>query len=291
MSLATRRKLLLFLLLFTATLALIAIALPGLELQPGAPIPRLEKDLLKAGGSGDGQNSGYKINNLFFTLLMVALSGVALWTIYKVIRGTPWNELRKRALRYVGISLAILSVLMLISLMVPTGEVTEVEQELPPIPMVIDRVPLDAPPPLLTWIMGIVLTVGAVLVAVWIIRARPAPVQTMLQIEQEAENARQALLAGMSLREVILQCYRKMSNALQENHGIQRQSFMTTGDFEHLLEAEGFPAAPVRQLTGLFNAVRYGRWQPGVDDEQNAIACLEAIIQHSRETRKEGEND
>lgn len=291
MSLATRRKLLLFLILFTATLALIAAALPRLELQPGAPLPRVENGQFAVGVSGEGQYSDYRVNDFFFSLLMTMLAVVALWAINQAIRGTPWFELRKRLLRSVAACLAIFGVLALIVLMIPTRDVMELGQAVVPTPMVIETVPLDAPPPSLKWIVGIVLVIGVALVAVWISRTRPAPAQTMLQIEQEAEKARQALLAGASLREVILQCYCQMSNALQEDHGIERQAYMTTGDFERLLAAEGFPAAPVQQLTGLFNAVRYSRWQPGLDDEHRAIACLEAIILHSRETREAKEND
>lgn len=291
MSLATRRKLLFFLLLFSAALVLIAAALPLLEFQPGAPVPRVEKGLFKVGVSGEEQSSDYKVNNFFFNLLMTMLAAVALWAIYKALRGTPWIDLRKRLLRNVGIGLAVLGALALIVLMIPSGEVMDLEQAVVPTPMVIETVPLDAPPPSLKWVVGIVLAVGVALVAVWIIRSRPTPKQTLLHLELEAEKARQALLAGASLREVILQCYRQMSNALQEDHGIERKVYMTTGDFECLLAAEGFPAAPVKQLTGLFNAVRYSRWQPGLDDDQRAFACLEAIIQHSREMREAKEND
>ncbi|MBN1371332.1 MAG: DUF4129 domain-containing protein [Anaerolineaceae bacterium] len=291
MSLATKRKLLLFLILFTAVLALIAAVLPRLELEPGAPLPRVDNGLFAVGVSGEGQYSDYKVNDFFFSLLMTMLVVVALWAIYQAIRGTPWFDLRKRLLRSIAACLAVFGVLALIVLMIPTGEVMELGQEAVPTPMVIEAVLLDEPPPSLKWVVGIVLAVGAALVAAWIIRTRPAPNQALLQIELEAEKARQALLAGESLREVILQCYRKMSNALQEDHGIERQAYMTTGDFERLLAAEGFPAAPVQQLTSLFNFVRYSRWQPGLEDELKATACLEAIIQHSRETREAKEND
>jgi hypothetical protein len=53
---------------------------------------------------------------------------------------------------------------------------------------------------------------------------------------------------------------------------------MTTGDFERLLLEKGYPYDPIHRLTGLFEAVRYGHWQPGRSEEQTAITCLEAII-------------
>jgi hypothetical protein len=39
-------------------------------------------------------------------------------------------------------------------------------------------------------------------------------------------------------------------------------------------------------LTQLFEAVRYGNWQPNPVDEQKAIQCLEAIMLYSRQAKK-----
>jgi hypothetical protein len=58
---------------------------------------------------------------------------------------------------------------------------------------------------------------------------------------------------------------------------------MTTGEFEILLETAGIPHEPIHQLTLLFDAVRYGHWQPNAVDEQKAIQCLEAIMLHSHD--------
>jgi hypothetical protein len=60
---------------------------------------------------------------------------------------------------------------------------------------------------------------------------------------------------------------------------------MTTREFENLLEIAGVPHNPIHQLTQLFEAVRYGNWQPNPIDEQKAIHCLEAIMLFSRETK------
>jgi hypothetical protein len=54
------------------------------------------------------------------------------------------------------------------------------------------------------------------------------------------------------------------------------------------LEAAGLPHDPIHQLTQLFEAVRYGNWQPHLLDEQKAINCLEDIMFYSRETKKTG---
>ena len=60
---------------------------------------------------------------------------------------------------------------------------------------------------------------------------------------------------------------------------------MTTGEFESLLESAGVPYGPVHQLTRLFDAVRYGNWQPNSADKHEAIQCLEAIMVYSRRNK------
>jgi hypothetical protein len=105
-------------------------------------------------------------------------------------------------------------------------------------------------------------------------------------LELEAEKARQELKTGLGLKDVIIRCYRQMSLALAKEQGIEREDFMTTGEFENLLEATGVPHDPVHQLTQLFEAVRYGNWQSNPIDEQKAIRCLEAILLYSREAKE-----
>jgi hypothetical protein len=79
-----------------------------------------------------------------------------------------------------------------------------------------------------------------------------------------------------------------MSLALEQEQGIERKDFMTTREFEHLLETAGVPHDPIHQLTRLFEAVRYGNWQPNPVDEQKAIHCLQAIMLYCREPKKAG---
>jgi hypothetical protein len=102
----------------------------------------------------------------------------------------------------------------------------------------------------------------------------------------EAEKAWQKLKAGLGLQDVIIRCYRQMSLALAQEQGLEREDFMTAGEFEDLLAAAGVPHDPIHQLTQLFEAVRYGHWQPNPIDEQKAIHCLEAIMVYSREARE-----
>jgi len=104
----------------------------------------------------------------------------------------------------------------------------------------------------------------------------------------EAEKAWQALITGLDLKDVIIKCYRQMSLALEQEQGIERKDFMTPREFENLLEAAGIPHEPIHQLTQLFEAVRYGNWQPNLVDEQKAIHCLQAIVLYSHDAKKAG---
>jgi hypothetical protein len=139
------------------------------------------------------------------------------------------------------------------------------------------------PTPLL-WLVGSGLFVISVLAGVWIFASRPAkPIDL---VGSEAEKAWQALQTGSDLKDVIIRCYRQMSLALNKAQGIERKDFMTTGEFESVLEAAGIPHEPIHQLTRLFDAVRYGNWQPNAADEKRAIQCLESIMLYCRETRR-----
>jgi hypothetical protein len=77
-------------------------------------------------------------------------------------------------------------------------------------------------------------------------------------LESEAQQALQALQSGSNVADVILRCYVQMSRVLQKEQKLELKQTMTARPFERLLEARGFPAAPVHQLTGLFENVRYG---------------------------------
>jgi hypothetical protein len=142
--------------------------------------------------------------------------------------------------------------------------------------------PLGSAPPALLWLVGIGLLLITVFVVRWIFTPSH-PANPVDLVGLEAEKARRALQDGVHLKDVIIHCYTQMSLALKQEQGIERKDFMTTGEFEYLLETAGIPHEPIHQLTRLFDAVRYGNWQPNPIDEQNAIQCLEAIMLYSRD--------
>jgi hypothetical protein len=142
--------------------------------------------------------------------------------------------------------------------------------------------PLGQPPAFLQWLVAAGAGLGLVVLAYRVLRIEPPPAVAEEDIRKEAELAVQALKAGMKLENVILRCYQEMSRSLQESQGLQRDRAMTVGEFEALLKAKGFPADPVRRLSGLFEMARYGDQPMRAADEDQAIKSLDAIIDFCR---------
>ncbi len=109
-------------------------------------------------------------------------------------------------------------------------------------------------------------------------RTRRKPEETVMLLTQEAKVALDTLQAGEDLRDVIQRCYFQMARILREQRGIQRKQAMTPREFEQSLIGLGFPGEPIRQLTQLFEAVRYGAKELGEKSELKAISCLDAIV-------------
>jgi len=280
---SAKRKTLMLLGLVVLFTVMIAVNLPQLEFQPGMPLPKLEHGQLVLPVE---ENRFVSISSIKFLLILVVifLTGATLYTAYQLFRGIDW-KLILYMLRYGMFAGVILGCLVFMVMLFPGSEsYTPVDIVLPtPAPVVTS--PVEPAPPSLLWLVGIGLLVTIVFVLSWIIKPAQQP-SPMELVALEAEKARQALRIGTGLKDVVIDCYLKMSLALKQERGLEREDFMTTGEFEDLLHAAGFPREPVHQLTRLFDAVRYGHWQPNAADEQTAIQCLEAIMLHGRPAAK-----
>lgn len=132
----------------------------------------------------------------------------------------------------------------------------------------------------LTLLISLVLA-AMIIAAVWIAwrRAR-APRAPLAQLADEAQAAVAGLQAGADLKDTVLRCYREMSRILAEGRGVERASSMTAREFERALATAGVRDDHVRQLTRLFERVRYGARQASARDEREALDCLTAIAEH-----------
>lgn len=276
----TKRKILI--LLGTAILITMILSanLPRLEFQPGMPFPRLQQGQLVAMPVEEDQYISISARKFILVLIALILTVATLYSAYRLFRGADW-KLISDFLRYVLIISASIGCIVFLIMLIPgsTGS-TPVEVPIPTSKPEATSPPGSAPPALI-WLVGIGLLVISVLAVMWMFPpARRASSIDLVGLE--AERARWALQTGMNLKDVIIHCYLQMSLALKQERGIEREDFMTTGEFERLLVSAGIPHDPIHQLTRLFDAVRYGHWQPNAADEQTAIRCLEAIMVYSR---------
>lgn len=166
------------------------------------------------------------------------------------------------------------------------GEVSEeMGTQLPPLP---DFTATPSSWLVYTISLVLALVVTAIVIgAAWAIWKRGQQEKSMLEaLVQEAQDALESLQSGGDVKDAVLRCYFEMTRVLHEQRGIQRGRAMTTREFEERLIVEGLPGTPVRQLTRLFEAVRYGVEIPGKAEEQQAIMCLTAIIDAAGEASR-----
>ena len=145
--------------------------------------------------------------------------------------------------------------------------------------------PLGGPPRILIQLVIIGIASGIGLLAFKVVKRWRSSKRIEDELLQEAEQAVNALQAGADLRNVILQCYFQMTRSLQEEQGLERDYTMTVQEFERWLGNLGVPSIPLRQLTFLFEKVRYGKQETNHTDEQIAIDSLNEIIQFCRSER------
>ena len=279
----TKRKTLILLGVITLITMMMAANLPQLEFQPGMPLPRLENGQVVAVPIEEEQAVSISAPTFIFVLIALFLTAVTLYSVVQLFRGADWKFISDVLRPLLIISLIVDGLVFLLTRFPGSDSYTPVLLPVStPGPVVTS--PLGSAPPSLLWPVGIGLLVVSVLVLVWIFTSSHQP-SPMDLVGLEAEKARQALKTGVHLKDVIIHCYSQMSLALKQEQGIERKDFMTTGEFENLLETAGVPHEPIHQLTRLFDAVRYGNWQPNPVDEQMAIQCLEAIMLYSRNAR------
>lgn len=115
---------------------------------------------------------------------------------------------------------------------------------------------------------------------------RKGPLVSPSPLRELAEEARQALFdlrVGLDLRNTIIRCYQEMSETLQEYRGLRRNTAMTPKEFARALAPTNLPHEDIWRITGLFERARYGQHTPAPEEEEEAIACLTAIVQACEE--------
>jgi hypothetical protein len=281
-SLQTRTLMLLG--LAAALIVVLAASLGGLEMRPGSPLPL--PGLPSAGGASALAPYGELLLLVFRASLALL---VVLLPVYILVSLMSVEGRRRLVSHLIAMGLVMALALWLSNLPeLPLPALTAEQQpqqqdvqalaaELPPVPEFITHIPDWLTPVAIVAISG--LAAGAVfLVARQLRLTRPAAGAPLPVLGAKVQTALDALAAGADLNDVITRCYLQMSAVLRETRGIQRDEAMTTTEFALALRARGFPAAPVGQLTRLFEQVRYSRHAATDRDRQLAIDNLESFL-------------
>jgi len=109
-------------------------------------------------------------------------------------------------------------------------------------------------------------------------RRRPRPLEL---VAQEAATALEAIRAGTAWQDAVIRCYAEMCQVMTKR-GMARRQEVTPREFAAQLEAAGLPGEYIQRLTRLFELVRYGGRQARPQDEEEAVACLSAVIRFCR---------
>lgn len=278
-------------------LVLLAISLNALQLAPGHPVSF--QQLAPPVTTDDSNTSWTRYLTAAFRVLMIIF-----WILVPIliIAMLIDKENRKRFLISIAIALPFVLLLLYLSTLKPAQKAAA-DLNLgnfsiaTPMPGEVATPPAAeyTPPP--GWVTSLataliaVAAASAVIGAVFVIWRRWKS-QSQLQeplkdVQREAQAALDAIYAGNDLRDTILRCYLQMTEVLRQYRGISRGNDMTPHEFELYLEKRGLPQEPVKQLTRLFEQVRYGALQPKGQDEQIAISSLTAIIRAIQKPRGE----
>lgn len=138
---------------------------------------------------------------------------------------------------------------------------------------VITITPPDPP----AW-LGFIVSLAVVLLAAGIVyyvwKSGRTPQEDLGEI---ARTALSDLSKGQKWDDVVIRCYRDMTEAVVRAQRLKRPDAMTASEYALRLEEAGLPARQVQNLTRLFEKARYGAHESDPEDIQEAISCLSAI--------------
>jgi hypothetical protein len=291
-----RRKtnfLLIILAVSLVVLFLLAAGLRQIEFQPGEEF-NLQKDLPASEGTG-----GSLLAQIFVLILrgVIALA-LIIFPIY-LIYSLFSKEGRRWLLRNLIVFAAGLAVLILLQKQM-TSVIDQIMNSMenmtgmqpPQLEPSGPAVAFDAAPP--GWVslvasLAIGLLAAAIvgLVAWFIWKSRVQKPSELEGLEDEARKAIDAIQSGGDLKDVILQCYRRMNEVLRVTRGIERGQAVTAEEFQTVLIQRGLPQSAVERLTRLFEDVRYGGISFNEEENNQAVDSLNAIITACRELRGE----
>jgi hypothetical protein len=277
----TRSRILRLLLIFLAItpILLLVSGLPDINLEAGKPF-----FFQRENETADFKNLPFKLWS--FTNLWNILGAILLWVflplsiIYFII--SP--EARKQAIkRAMALSLAFYGMFILLR------QCSQLNPESVFNPNILsDAVSLadesveaifqTNTPQWMIILLDILITTLFIGLLLYILHRMRLAASTIDQLGIEARVALESIHAGVDIKDTILRCYYDMNKILTKHRGISRKQAMTPREFEKQLANLGLPEEHINRLTRLFEEVRYGTIELGVQQEQEAIICLTAIV-------------
>ena len=272
------------LLLAAGIMIAIASGLHELKLAAGMPLPEIEHGHGSVVITDHNIVTSVKTNEFVKAVILFIFVTLFLIMFYRIYRTVGRVNLLNLILRLLLIILGIIvvsGIVVAILVLIPhTFNTLEIENYLPPHPVL--RSPLGHSPLVLLWSVIMITACSAVILGMKILFVKNKKSSSIDIIRLEAQKAIDGIIKGLDFKDLIRNCYSRMVCALKSEFGIEKEESMTAGEFENFLISEGAPETSVRDLTGLFEAVRYGTFNPGPLDEQKAVRSLKDIIYYFR---------
>jgi hypothetical protein len=276
-------RLFIFLGLAVAAMILLSAGLSQLEFSPERPLPRFSLAPPVQAMDNSRLSGGDSLLMIFRAIMALSLALLPVLIVYLLVSPTA----RKRVLQQVIVyGTFVLAFYLLARRIQPSARDQGIdlaggvpglpEGDAPPFPEF-----TAAPPPWLGLVLSLViaLIIAGVVVGLvlFVVRRRRPPETALQELARSAQDALDALHGGADVKNTVIRCYLEMSQVVRERRGLQRHADMTPHEFQAELEKAGLPDEPVRQLTRLFEDVRYGDRPASEREGQQAVACLRAI--------------
>ena len=266
-------------------LMLLAAGLSGIELRPGEPYLLTGLlQLLRAFRGEERTETPGPLGASRVPLTLVVWLLLPILISFLLVSRQAWRELLKRILSGFVLVIAFYVVMRALTDAYGLGANPESsangtapatpEGGLPALPVFV------ANPPQWAVILVSLFLASLVFGGLWLLwRRAPRQEDPLTMLAEEAQEALEELRAGGDLKDTVMRCYVEMSGILSSQRGLVRDTSMTPREFEQRLAAAGLRDEHIRQLTLLFERVRYGAKHPGEREEHEAMACLTAIVQ------------
>lgn len=264
-----------------AMLVILVASLANLEFESAVPFSYGVRD------ESDSSMRPYVLSQFPFLIMMVLLVAVLL-SIFLLLPKDQRRRFLKILMQFLFLGVIAL---IIINLSNAQGMIVEpTPSEIPGVtlepdatyePLAVVTPATYTPPDISPWTsflvaLGVLLPLG---VGLWWLAVRLKKDDT--PYEQLAEIARSALNdleAGMDWGEAVLNCYDRMTKAVEDQRGLRRREYLTPSEFVTVLERARLPGDALRRLTVLFERVRYGAKQSTQKDINEAVACLTEIV-------------